>query len=298
MARIVLITGCSSGIGKAAARQLNQAGYLVYATARKPDTLAELAAAGCRTLRLDVEDEASMVAATDRIRDEHGSVDVLVNNAGYGLYGPIEQLPLSEVRRQFDTNVFGLVRLTQLVLPAMRERRAGRIVNVSSMGGRTTLPGGGFYHASKYAVEAISDALRIEVKPFGIQVVLIEPGVVRTPWSEQAMQHQASTATPAPDQLPSHAQDASSAQAEHASDPYGAFKDAVAESFERAYAGPLARLSISADSVAKVIVKASRARRPRTRYLISPMAKSLVAMKAVLPDRAHDALLKQQYKLP
>jgi NAD(P)-dependent dehydrogenase (short-subunit alcohol dehydrogenase family) len=280
MARVVLITGCSSGIGKAAAIELNRAGAVVYASARNPETLTELAAAGCRTVRLDVTDEDSMVTALARIQDEQGRLDVLVNNAGFGLYGPVEQVSLAEVRRQFDTNVFGLVRLSQLALPAMRARRSGRIVNVSSMGGRTTLPGGGYYHASKYAVEAISDALRIEVKSFGIQVVLIEPGVVRTPWSEQAMQHQAEIG------------DAAGA------DPYAQYKDAVAASFERAYNGPLAKLSISAESVAKVIARAATNRRPRARYLISPMAKSLVAVKTLLPDRMHDALLKQQYKLP
>ncbi len=288
--QIALVTGCSSGIGRAAAAQLNQAGLTVYASARRTETLDELVAAGdpvavlrervaagCRPLQLDVDDEASMAAAVEQV----GPIDVLVNNAGYGLYGPVEQVGLDEIRKQFETNVFGLVRLTQLVLPGMRARRTGRILNVSSMGGRTTLPGGGFYHASKYAVEAISDALRIEVKPFGIKVVLIEPGIVRTPWSEQAMHHQA----------------ASSADAD-SDDPYAAYKLAVSASFDRAYAGPLARLSIGPDRVAETIVKAATTPRPRARYLISPMAKSLVAAKTLLPDRAHDALLKQQYKLP
>jgi NAD(P)-dependent dehydrogenase (short-subunit alcohol dehydrogenase family) len=273
--QIALVTGCSSGIGRAAAAQLNRAGFTVYASARRTETLTELVGAGCRPVRLDVDDEASMRAALEQV----GPVDVLVNNAGYGLYGPVEQVGLDEVRRQFETNVFGLVRLTQLVLPGMRARRRGRILNVSSMGGRTTLPGGGFYHASKYAVEAISDALRLEVRPFGVDVVLIEPGVVRTPWSEQAMQHQA----------------ASSADPD---DPYADYKSAVSASFDRAYSGPLARLSIDADKVAGTIVRAATARRPRARYLISPMAKSLVAAKTLLPDRAHDLLLKQQHKLP
>jgi NADP-dependent 3-hydroxy acid dehydrogenase YdfG len=275
MADRILITGCSSGIGKAAAQQLGAAGHTVYATARKPENLAGLAEFGCTTLALDVDDEKSMIAAVREV----GPVDVLVNNAGYGLYGPVEQVGIEDVRRQFETNVFGLTRLTQLVLPAMREQQRGRILNVSSMGGRTTLPGGGFYHASKHAVEAISDALRLEVKPFGIEVVLIEPGVVRTPWAETALDHQ-------------------DAVSDDPDDPYAGYKKAVADSFERGYSGALARLSISADDVAKVIVRAIEARRPRARYLISPMAKSLVAAKKLLPDRAHDALLKHQYKLP
>jgi NAD(P)-dependent dehydrogenase (short-subunit alcohol dehydrogenase family) len=280
--KVVLITGCSSGIGEASARRLNRAGHTVYASARRPETLAGLAADGCRTLPLDVTDEDSMVAAVRRVEQEQGRLDVLVNNAGYGLYGPIEQLSTAELRRQFETNVFGPVRLCQLVLPGMRTRRSGRIVNVSSMGGRTTLPGGGAYHGSKYALEAISDVLRIEVRRFGIDVVLIEPGVVRTPWSEQALQHQAAgEPTEEPD-----------------GDPYAAYKDAVSQSFDRAYTGPLARLSISADTVARVIGRACETSRPRPRYLISPMARSLVAAKRLLPDRAYDRLLRQQYRLP
>ena len=178
----VLITGCSSGIGQAAALALHEAGRTVVATARNPDTLSGLAARGLRTLALDVTDESSMRAAVDAA----GPIDVLVNNAGYGLYGTVEQLPMAEIRRQFETNFFGLVRLTQLVLPGMRAAGGGRILNVSSMGGRATLPGGAFYHASKYAVEALSDALRMEVARFGIHVVLIEPGPVRTPWNDVA----------------------------------------------------------------------------------------------------------------
>lgn len=279
--KVVLITGCSSGIGEATARRLQRAGHLVYASARRPETLTGLAAGGCRTLALDVTDEASMAAAVRQVEQEQGRLDVLVNNAGYGLYGPVEQLSLEEVRRQFETNVFGLVRLCQLVLPGMRGQGAGRIINVSSMGGRLTLPGGGAYHGSKYAVEAISDSLRIEVRRFGIDVVLIEPGVVRTPWSEQALRHQAATESADPD-----------------ADPYASYKDAVSQSFERAYRGPLARLSISADTVARVIVRATDASRPRPRYLISPLARTLVAARRWLPDRGYDRLLQQQYRLP
>ena len=152
----------------------------MIATARRVEDLADLAAAGCRTLPLDVTDEASMRAAVDAIEAAHGRIDVLVNNAGYSQSGAVESVPLARTRAQFETNVFGPLRLTQLVLPGMRRRRAGRIVNVSSMGGRLVFPGGGVYHASKYAVEALSDALRYELRPFGIAVVLIEPGLIRT----------------------------------------------------------------------------------------------------------------------
>ena len=193
----VLITGCSSGIGRATALSLHEAGLTVYASARNVESLADLADMGIQTLRLDVTDEESMAAAVTAVEADAGSVGVLINNAGYGLYGPVEQQPMSEVRRQFETNFFGLVRLTQLVLPGMRRARRGRIVNVSSMGGRTTLPGGAFYHASKHAVEAFSDALRMEVAQFGIDVVLIEPGPVKTPWNDVAAASMSTAGQPA-----------------------------------------------------------------------------------------------------
>src|SRR6516164_4288124 len=215
----VLITGCSSGIGRAAAVSLRHAGLRVYATARQEDTLADLASRGITTMALDVTDEASMTAAVAAVEADAGAVGTLINNAGYGLYGPVEQVPMAEIRRQFETNFFGLVRLTQLALPGMRRRGRGRILNVSSMGGRITLPGGAFYHASKYAVEAFSDALRMEVAQFGIDVVLIEPGPVKTPWNDVAA---ASLAT---------------AGAGSGTDPYAAYKAAVGVGFSRTASG-------------------------------------------------------------
>src|SRR5690242_11900794 len=164
----VLITGCSSGIGKATAARLARNGWTVYATARRPETLADLSE--CKHLALDVTDDASMSAAVDTVVAEAGQLDALVNNAGYSLSGAVETLNVDDIRREFETNVFGLVRLSQLVLPAMRSERSGRIVNIGSMGGKLTFPGGGAYHASKYAVEAFSDALRYEVSGFGVKV--------------------------------------------------------------------------------------------------------------------------------
>src|SRR5690349_3711205 len=164
----ILITGCSTGIGRATAERLAAAGHTVYATARKLEAVADLEGKGCRTLALDVTDEASMEAAVARIGEESGGVDALINNAGYSQSGAVETLAMDALRRQFETNVFGLVRLTQLVLPGMRERGFGRIVNISSMGANFTFPGGGAYHATKYAVEALSDALRYEVEGFGV----------------------------------------------------------------------------------------------------------------------------------
>ena len=290
----VLITGCSSGIGQAAALALHEAGRTVVATARNPATLSGLADRGLRTLALDVTDEASMQAAVD----DAGPIDVLVNNAGYGLYGTVEQLPMMEIRRQFETNFFGLVRLTQLVLPGMRAAGGGRILNVSSMGGRATLPGGAFYHASKYAVEALSDAPRMEVARFGIDVVLIEPGPVRTPWNDVAAGSVAVSAAPG-GAASSSAVNGSAANGNgNGADPYAGFKDAVTAAFSTATDGPLARFSSSADDIAKVITRAVTARRPRTRYLINPVARTTVTLRRWLPDRAYDAVLRRQYHLP
>src|SRR5262245_150429 len=183
----VLITGCSTGIGRATALRLTGAGLPVYATARRVESLEDLEKAGCRTLALDVTDEGSMRAAVEAVEKNEGAVGALVNNAGYGSEGPVEEVPMEEVRRQFETNVFGLARMCQLVLPGMRRQGHGRIVNLSSMGGRMTLPGGGFYHATKYAVEAISDALRFEVRGFGVDVVVIEPGAIKTEFGHTAI---------------------------------------------------------------------------------------------------------------
>ena len=281
----ILITGSSSGIGRSSALALHAAGRTVYATARRLDSIKDLADQGIRTLALDVTDEESMTTAVAAIEAESGPIAVLINNAGYGLYGAVEQVPMDDIRRQFETNFFGLVRLTQLVLPGMRQARQGRILNVSSMGGRVTLPGGAFYHASKYAVEAFSDALRMEVAQFGIDVVLIEPGPVKTPWNDVAAGSMDGNG-------------AAEASAGAADDPYAAYKKAVAGSFTTVQDGPLGRLASTADDIAEVIVKAVTAGTPRTRYLINAVAKSMLATRRLLPTRASDAVLARQYGLP
>jgi NAD(P)-dependent dehydrogenase (short-subunit alcohol dehydrogenase family) len=245
--------------------------------------MADLADAGMTTLPLDVTDETSMASAVASAESQAGPLDVLVNNAGYGLYGPVEQVPMEAIRQQFETNVFGLVRMIQLALPGMRRAGSGRIINVSSMGGRVTLPGGAFYHATKHAVEALSDALRVELHPFGISVVLVEPGPVKTPWNDTAAGSLAGSQPSDP------AQD---------DDPYAAFKLAVAGGFGSVAEGPTSRLSSTADDVAKVIARAAKARRPRTRYLVNPVARGLVTADALLPDRAWDALVRRQFNLP
>ncbi|MGW6485728.1 oxidoreductase [Streptomyces sp. NPDC055056] len=271
----VLITGTSSGIGQAtAARLARRKDLTVYATARRHETLSDLAAAGAHPLALDVTDEDSMTAAVQAIEERHQHVGILINNAGYGAYGTIEETALNDVRRQFETNVFGLARMTQLVLPAMRTARQGRIINVGSMGGRLVFPVGGYYHASKYAVEALTDALRFETASFGVKVSLIEPGLIRTGFGDVAARTQETSADP--------------------SGPYGALSAANENQMRTSYDS--AMLSASPESVAKVIERAVTARRPRTRYVVTPAAKTLVHTRRILGGRAFDAYLKLQYR--
>ncbi len=271
----VLVTGCSTGIGRAAAQALLARGHTVWATARRPETLADLAAAGAHVTALDVTDEASMAAAVAEVEAAHGAVGTLVNNAGYGEYGAVEEVEMDKVRAMFETNVFGLARMCQLVLPGMRAAGRGRIVNLSSMGGRMTFPLGGYYHATKYAVEALSDALRVEVRPFGIQVVVVEPGVTRSGFEETIS--------------------ASGALASHDDSPYAAMRASVAEGNSAAYANP--RMSASSESVAQALVKAIEADRPRTRYLLTPVARAMVTARAVGGDRVWDGIVKRQFSL-
>lgn len=270
----VLVTGCSTGIGRATAQRLVAAGHVVYATARRPETLADLAAAGARTLALDVTDEASMRAAVEVVESEHGSVGALVNNAGYGAYGPVEEVPLDDVRRQFETNLFGLGRMCQLVLPGMRRAGRGRIVNLSSVGGRLTFPTGGWYHASKYAVEALSDALRVEVAPFGVRVVLVEPGLIRTEFGGVA---------------------STGLTGAGADGPYATLRGTSDAVTAQNYASPLAA---GPDAVAAVVEKALEAARPRSRYVVTPTAKVLIQTRRFGGDRVWDAAMRRAYRLP
>jgi len=276
--KAVLITGCSTGIGRATALRLAKAGQTVYATARRLDSIRDLQAAGCRTLALDVCDEESMKAAVNEVESREGAVGVLINNAGYGSDGAFEEVPMEEVRRQFETNVFGLIRMTQLVLPSMRDQRFGRILNVSSMGGRMTLPGGGFYHATKYAVEALSDALRFEVAGFGIDVVIIEPGLIKTEFGPTAIAKVAAASKPG--------------------SPYEAFHKKLGESIEDVNTGQMAALAVEPDVVAKVMEKAIAAKRPKARYLITAGAHMFVGLRRVLGARGFDAFLRTQFPSP
>jgi NADP-dependent 3-hydroxy acid dehydrogenase YdfG len=275
--KVVLITGCSSGIGAATAAYLAEHDWTVYATARRVDTLAPLVAKGCRALALDVNDEASMRAAVAQVEAEHGSVAALVNNAGYSQSGALESIPLDDIRRQFETNVFGLIRMCQLVLPGMRTAGTGRIVNIGSMGGKLTFPGGGVYHATKYSVEALSDALRFEVQGFGVKVVLIEPGLIVTDFAKTAV---------------------SSVDAADADGPYAAFNKAVGERTEGAYKGPLAKLGGGPQDVAKVIRRALEGRRPKPRYTVTPSASLAIMQRRLVSDRFWDRAMRSQFPVP
>jgi len=277
--RVALITGSSSGIGHATALRFHSAGLDVYATARRLEALADLAAAGIRTLRLDVTDEHSMQDAVAQIAAERGAVGILVNNAGFELAGPVEEVPLAEARRLFDTNLFGLARLTQLVIPGMREAGGGRIINLGSVFGRFAVPGNAYYAASKHAVAALSDSLRLELAAFGIHVALIEPTAARTSLNTNTTWPGGST-----------------------TGAYGNFRGRLADWHARTYAGPphnvAGRLAVSADQVAAVIARAATSRHPRARYPVGTLARGLFLLRRWLPGAAFDTFLRSQFPAP
>jgi len=271
----VLVTGCSTGIGRAVVEDLLLQGHTVWATARRPDTLADLADRGAHVTALDVTDEASMSAAVAEVEAVHGSVGTLVNNAGFGEYGAVEEVEMDKVRAMFETNVFGLARMCQLVLPGMRRAGKGRIINIGSMGGRFTFPLGGYYHATKYAVEALTDALRMEVTAFGVDVALVEPGITRSSFVEKTTESDGMGGAP--------------------DSPYAALRASVSRSNAEAYTNRM--MSVSAESVAQVVTSAVAADRPRTRYLLTPAAKVMAATHAVAGDRVWDRLMARQFGL-
>ncbi|RKQ84889.1 short-subunit dehydrogenase [Solirubrobacter pauli] len=267
--KIALVTGASSGIGETTARHLLAAGFVVYGAARRIDRMADLAAAGMHTLALDVTDEASVADAVAHVLAEQGRIDVLVNNAGYGSYGALEDVPMREARAQVDVNLFGLAHLTQLVLPAMRAQGSGTIINIASMGGQFATPLGAWYHASKFAVEGLSDALRLELRAFGIDVVVIEPGSIRTEWGAIA---------------------ADKLRATSGQGPYRELAMAVATSLEHSSQAD-ARLTSPPEVIARAVTKAASARRPRTRYRVGFGARPLVLLSRILPARTFDRLI-------
>jgi NAD(P)-dependent dehydrogenase (short-subunit alcohol dehydrogenase family) len=270
--KTALITGASSGIGKAAAVHIAELGYTVYAGARRVERMSDMADRGIRTRALDVTDDATMVALVEAIIAETGRIDVLVNNAGYGLYGALEDVPIEEARRQFEVNLFGLARLTQLVLPQMRAQRDGYVINVSSMGGKIWEPLGSWYHASKFAVEGLSDSLRVEVAEFGIKVVIIQPGSIRSEWSGIAA-----------DQL----------EATSANTAYARQAKIIGAALRAVDRMPLAS---GPEVVAEAIAKAVQSPKPHTRYVVGGGARGILLAERILPDRGFDKFIQLGYR--
>jgi NAD(P)-dependent dehydrogenase (short-subunit alcohol dehydrogenase family) len=272
--KVALVTGGSSGIGEATALRLQELGYTTYAAARRVERMEHLTTSGIRPLAMDVTDDESMQSGVEQILAEEGRIDVLVNAAGYGSYGALEDVPLSEARNQVEVNLFGAARLTQLVLPRMRDQRSGTIVNITSMGGKIYTPLGAWYHATKHALEALSDCLRMELKSFGIDVVVIEPGAIRTEFNgiaEEKVRAVSGTGPYAPQG--------------------NALADTIASESTR-------RRSSPPELIAKTIGKAVTARRPKTRYAAGYGAKPMIFLHDVLPDRAFDAFIRRAVRMP
>jgi NAD(P)-dependent dehydrogenase (short-subunit alcohol dehydrogenase family) len=267
--KVALVTGASSGIGRETALELAERGFRIYGAARRIDRMADLAEEGVITMTLDVTDEDSMAVCVQAILEEEGHIDVLVNNAGYGSYGAIEDVPLAEARNQLDVNLFGMARMTQLVLPSMRAHHFGKIVNISSMAGKVPTPFGGWYHATKFAVEGFSDCLRMELAPFGIDVIIIEPGAIKTAWGLIAADNLREVSG------------------------HGAYAEAanrVADGLTNRYTGS----GVSDPTlISRTIGQAVTAVRPKTRYLIGYGARLSVIAKRLLSDRAFDALIQR-----
>ncbi|WP_426996071.1 oxidoreductase [Pseudarthrobacter sp. N5] len=269
---IAIVTGASAGIGYEAAKKLSGEGFTVYAGARRVDKMAPLKEHGVRVLSLDVTDEASMSAAVDEVLAAHGRIDVLVNNAGYGSYGSLEEVELAEGRRQFEVNVFGLARMTQLVLPVMRAAGRGRIINVSSIGGKMHEPLGAWYHATKFAVEGLSDSLRVELRPHGIGVSIIEPAGTQTEWGAISGQNLLAASGHGPYQEQSKVMAAALASTDGSA------------------------MSTHPEAIADAIAHAATSPRPKTRYPVGKGARAILTLRRVLPDRVFDRLLWTIYQ--
>ena len=271
------MTGCSSGIGRALALALSANGWTAYAGARDESVHDELAKAGCIPVTLDVTDEQQRQAAIARVESEHGPLDALVNNAGYGLHGALEEVSLDDARQQFETNVIAVARLCQLALPGMRSRGRGHILHMSSMGGRITFPGGAFYHASKHALEAMTDALRFEVAGFGVHVVLIEPGPVRSAFGQTGI-----------DSLGPEGDDPA----------YAGLRESIRGGLTSTFEGPGSELSILPEEVAAVCLQVLDEQKPKPRYSVGEMAKTLIEQRTRDGDEAWDVFLETLYERP
>lgn len=271
--KVILITGASSGIGYDAASALASEGHKVYAAARRIELMEPLKAKNVIPFCMDVTDEQSMVEGVNFVLGKEGRIDVLVNNAGYGYFGAVENVTMDEARRQLEVNVFGMARLCQLVLPAMRRQGTGRIVNTSSIAGKIVLPFGGWYNVSKFSVEALSDALRMEVKPLGIDVVMIEPGGIKTDWGIIAARHLKESS---------------------AGTPYEADGSRFADVMHYGYSS---NLLSSPHVITRAILRAVDSRRPRARYCTGRASHLLVFLHNLLPTRCWDALMRRAVQI-
>lgn len=274
MGELALVTGASGGIGSATVRALLDRGFRTLAAVRRKGSVPELVSKGAIEVLLDVADESSMVSALDRIHSAYGAVDVLVNNAGLAIAAPIEELPMELLRHQLEVNVMGVVRMSQLVLPAMREQRKGRIITIGSVGGLFAAPGAGAYHMSKYAVEAYADALRVEVARFGVKVILLEPTGVRTPFAERQLETMPDTG---------------------AGSPYALFKQNMDVGVRQLFA-PGSRAAIAPEAVAQAVVRAATIRSPRSRYRVGGLAHILPPTRRILGDRIWDSMMARQFR--
>jgi len=272
MKKVALITGASSGMGKSTAHLLHEQGYRVYGAARRTEEMNDLKAKGMGVVALDLTSEGSIAEAVNTILHQEGRIDILINNAGYGSYGAVEDVPLDEARRQFEVNLFGMARLTQLVLPTMRAQRSGRIVNISSMGGKIYTPLGAWYHATKHALEGWSDCLRLELKPFGIAVVIVEPGGIQTPWGQIAADNLAKTS---------------------GTGAYASFARQVVANFRKTYGG---NQLTAVDVLGKTIAQAATDRKPKTRYVKGYMAKAAIAIRKWFGDQVYDQIIMSQIR--
>jgi short-subunit dehydrogenase len=270
MKNVILITGASAGMGKEFAKELLKDGHIVYGAARRVDKMEDIKALGVKILEMDVTDDASMVAGIETIVKAEGRIDVLINNAGFGSYGAVEDVPIADAKYQLDVNVFGAARLMQLVLPHMRKQQYGRIINITSIGGKLAMALGGWYHASKFALEALSDSLRNEVEQFGIDVVVIEPGGVKSEWAGIATDNLIKTSGE------------------------GIYKELVhsfGKGLKKADTG-----SPEPIVIVDLIRKAITAKKPKTRYAAGFMAKPALFMRWLLPDRMFDKMMMSQLK--
>ncbi|MBR0799161.1 oxidoreductase [Bradyrhizobium jicamae] len=270
--KTALVTGASSGMGKEIAQRLIKDGFQVFVAARHVDKMDDLVKLGARSMRMDISNEGEIKATVDTILGEVDGVDVLVNNAGFGLYGPVEDVSIDEARYQFEVNLFGAARLTQLLLPKMREKRAGTIINITSMGGKIYTLLGAWYHATKHALEGWSDCLRLELAPFGIKVVIVEPGLIETGFGDVV---------------------ASGLLKRSGTGPYAKLTQAVAKSTRDAYGQGR---GTSPGVIAAVVSKAVRQARPRTRYVAGKYAQPMIKIREWLGDRMFDRVITSQMR--